>query len=241
MAERLGMEADSWTARASRLHLLVVAGRFAEALAEAARILGWASDRDEAWTRVKVLTCVAQVEVHTGGTSVDVVELAGFLRTLWGPASLGMSVTLAHARGDLGLACELLVECAESATGHQPSLATEAAELGLLDLAEDLLSRGEPRTPADQAHHTTAAAVVARARGRVADAVVLLSECERMFLELEMLVGRAHALQRLGACLLHLGASARAGICLKEAQELWERFGATRRITEIDELLLTAS
>ena len=75
LAERLGAAAAMWGARAGRLTVLNVLGRYDDVLVEADPILAWAEGAEDRFTRLQVLGVIAQVDILRYEERVDPQEL----------------------------------------------------------------------------------------------------------------------------------------------------------------------
>jgi tetratricopeptide (TPR) repeat protein len=240
LAGRLGADSAVWISRAARLHYLVVLGRFDEVTLEAEAILAHTSGSSDLLAKTFTLLNLAQVELHRGGSSQDLAELEELVRGTI-PMSLWIVAAAAHARGDEASAQALLVEAADVAQGSIPPIASACLDSGLADLAEELLVRETRDTASDRAERAIAEAVLARRRGDLTSSTERFSEAARAFEGLEMIVGKARALQGLGECLLQMDQTDEGLSSLRLAESLWRDLGATVRIGELEELLATTS
>jgi hypothetical protein len=216
---------------------LVELGRFDDASPEASAVLEWATQANHAFAIAAALTAVAGLEIHRGGSSVDVEQLAELLRDTSGPRALAIAARLARARGDEERARQFLA--AATGDARQPALATLAIDLGLPELAEEILAREGHDTPVAAAEREMADAGLAEVRKQTVVALEHYQSAVLMHEGLQMPIGQARALQAMGRMLLTSGDSEAGTRHLSEARDLWTGIGAIKRIAEIDELLAT--
>ena len=183
---------------------------------------------------------IALVEIHRGGSSVDLAELEELVRGTF-PMSLWIVAGAAHARGDEASAQALLAEAANVAQESFPSIASACIDSGLADLAEEMLGREARDTSRDRAERAMAEAALARSRGDLTSSAERFTEAAQMFEGLGTIVGEARALQGLGGCLLMMGQTDEGRASLRLAEELWSDLGATLRLAEVQALLATTS
>jgi tetratricopeptide (TPR) repeat protein len=238
LARRFGMEGNVQACRAARLRALASLGRFDEVLEESGQILDWAADHHDVFTRREVLASLAVVETERGDGSVDPTELADLARRTDNEALLIVAAQLALGRGNGDIARTLTLGGAPHARLRDAyGVARVCVELGLPELAEELLAREVAHYPLEDAAKLEALAVLAEARGELAAASEEYTAAAALLQALEAVLDQAHALQGLGRCLLALGDVGEGAARLREARALWEEMKATPRIVEIDELL----
>jgi class 3 adenylate cyclase len=238
LAGRLGADSAVWITRAARLHYLEVLGRFDEVTLEAEAILAHTRGSSDLLAKTFTLLNLAQVELHRGGSSLDLAELEELVRGTI-PMSLWIVAAAAYARGDEASAQALLVEAADIAQGSIPPIASACIDAGLTALAEELLGRETRDTASDRAERAIAEAALARRRGDLTLSAERFSEAARAFEGLEMIVGEARALQGLGECLLQIDQTDEGLSSLHIAESLWRGMGATLRLAELEESLAT--
>ncbi len=112
---------------------------------------------------------------------------------------------------------------------------------GLVELAEDLVSRPAGQGPRAQASWLRARAILSETRGEFEEARDGYSQAGALLHGIGLQLLLAKALQGLGRCLLALGEIDEGAARLQEARALWEDMKAAPRIAEIDELLATIS
>jgi class 3 adenylate cyclase/tetratricopeptide (TPR) repeat protein len=240
LAERFGMDGDVQACRAARLGTLASLGRFDEVLNESGPILDWVADHYDAFSRREVLASLAVVETERGDGNVDPTELADLARRTDDEAPLIAAAQLALGRGNGDIAPVFVLEGAPRARLRDAfGVARACVELGLPEVAEELLARHIAHYPVEDAARLHASACLAEARGELVVASEEYTSAAALLQELEVAPDQAHALQGLGRCLLGLGDVREGAARLLEARALWEEMKATPRIVEIDELLST--
>ena len=240
LAERYGVDVESWSGRATQLQALAFMGRYDEAVASAEPILGWAAEHQVARTRCEALMGLAFVRIDRGKPAVDPQELASLGRGLVRPDSLLIAAQLALDQGDAELARSLLTEAL--AVDHDVTFdsfmaARACVQAGVAELAEALLSRGVGKSRGEEAQGLAAQATLAESKGELTQARDGYAVAESLFEEMALAPYRARALQGLGRCLLSLGETEEGVRHLQEARVLWEQLKATLRIAEIDALV----
>ena len=240
LAGRLGADAEVWITRGGRLYYLVLLGRFDEVILEGEAILAHTRGSSDVLAKTFALLNLAQIEIHRGGSSVDLAGLEELVRGTI-PISLWMVAAAAHARGDDASAQALLAEAADFPQESIPAIASVCMDSGLADLAEELLGRDARDASSDRVERAIAEAALARWRGDVTSSAEGFNKAARAFEELGMIVGEARALQGLGECLLQMGQTDEGRSSLGRAESRWRSMGASLRIAELEELLATTS
>jgi class 3 adenylate cyclase/tetratricopeptide (TPR) repeat protein len=242
LAERFGVEAETWSGRGGRLEALAEMGRFDEVVAGADPILEWAAASQDADTRLRVVSSLALVAINRGEPAVDPYELADLSRNHGGEISLILAAELLLAEDDAELARSLLSEAISHVMPTSAFLAARACiAAGVPELAEEFPSLGVVHYSAEKTARLATQAILAEAKGELAPACDGYAAAARLFEELGRAPDQGHTLQGLGRCLLRLGEIEEGVTRLRESRALWEDMKATRRIAEIDELLASAS
>ena len=239
LAVRLGADAEVWITRAGRLHVLMYLGRFDEVLGEAETILARTRESSGVLARTTVLLSLAWIETYRGRLSVDLAELEELVRGTF-PMLLWVVAGGAHARGDDDSARALLIEASDMVRESIPDVANACLEVGLTDLAGELLGREVRDTARDRAERAIAEAALARRRGQATLSAERYNQAAQAFEALGMIVGEARALQGLGECLIQIGETDEGLTRLRFAESRWKDLKATSRIAEIGELLANA-
>jgi hypothetical protein len=152
-----------------------------------------------------------------------------------------LAAGVAAATGNRAQAAELLAKLEERTRGRARSRAIEVAEaariaafVGELEPVERIL--GDPFPPVQRANaqRLGARAVVAEASEAYDDALALHTEAAQAWRAFGHVYEHAHAHAGAGRCALALGRD--GGTHFAEARRLFERLGAKRHLTELDEL-----
>jgi class 3 adenylate cyclase/tetratricopeptide (TPR) repeat protein len=245
LSDRYGFEAEMWAGRAGRLELLLLLGQLDELMAEAEPVLVWAREHGDAWSRSKVLACVAAVEVLRGEAKVDPAELRELAHAFrrFGCELLPRAARLASTAGDVESARSLLAELEEMVpvdeVGNSSEVVRACVEARVPRLGERLLAKGTRRVPLEEASRQGAEAMLAEAKEEFELARERYLAVLARWRELGVVLEQAYTLAGIGRCLLALGESEDGTIRLREARALWVDMKATRPIAEIDELIKT--
>jgi class 3 adenylate cyclase/tetratricopeptide (TPR) repeat protein len=237
---RLGADSEVWITRAGRGHVLRALGRFDEVIGEAETILARTRGSSGVLARTFALLNLAWIEIYRGPPAVDLTELEELVRGTV-PMSLWEVGAAAHARGDDESARALIVEASDIVRESIPAVANACLEVGLTDLAEELLGREVRDTRSDRAERAIAEGALARGRGDATSSVERYNEAAHAFEALGMIVGEARALQGLGECLLQIGEADEGLTRLRMAERRWKGLKATSKVAEVQELLASES
>jgi predicted ATPase/class 3 adenylate cyclase len=166
---------------------------------------------------------------------------------LLGP-SLAVAALVAVAGGDgtgaLGFVREFIEVTSGRADRHRalflPELARTCTALDALDLARELAAGLSVDLGRVGSARIAAAAVLAEAEGRAADAVTLYQQAATRWHDVSCVPGRAEALLGQGRCLITVG-RAGAGVSLTEARELFASMGYRPALAETEKLLADAA
>jgi tetratricopeptide (TPR) repeat protein len=245
-------------AKAAQIEALFDLGRWDQVLELAEEIVAWDGRDGGIRSTVGMWARVAQawVEARRGNLDrgIELVEEVEAASQLMGypefrSTALAIRAWIASQRDDLGEALAVLddyakitVEAADVRAHFIPIAARILVAAGEIDAAEALLP-ADPGPPVARRRLSieTAEAVIAEARGDLADAADRYAAAANGWEAFGFVLERGQCLVGRGRCLLALGRRDEARATLGAARGVLEPLGTTSVLAEIDGLLATAA
>ena len=252
-----GLAEMAFAIAASTIEPLTDRGKLDEALEVAAAL----ADRHEAsevmlWDLTTVRAAQARILALRGQAERVAGSLEWIESTVRGTGDpqlvvrgLGSAAVARAALGHDDAAAALLAEMEATPGAYEiiyypaflPRLVRTALGIGDRELAERLVAGLERLSPYAEHSLVAANAALAEGRGDLQAAAVAYAEAADRWERFGVVIEHAFALLGQGRCLVRMARPTEAAPILQHAREMFEGFGATPALAEIDELLAFTS